>query len=155
MARHRSLAELLREADIPPLWLTLFALASWAIGRLAPLPLPFGRALGGGLIGAGLLLMVAAAAQMALHRTTVIPRRRPAALVTGGVFAFSRNPIYLADALVLTGLDLWWDASLALVLVPLFMVFITRRYIRAEEAWIGATFGADYAAYCARTRRWL
>ncbi len=155
MVRHRSPAELLHEVDIPPLWLVLFALASWAIGRLAPLPLPFGRALGGGLIGAGLLLMVAAAAQMALHRTTVIPRRRPAALVTGGVFALSRNPIYLADAIVLAGLDLWWGASLALPLVPVFMAFIARRFIRAEEAWIGAAFGADYRAYCARTRRWL
>lgn len=155
MARHRSSADLLREADIPPLWLALFALASWAIGRLVPLPLPFGRALGGGLIGAAVVLMGLAAAQMAVHRTTVIPRRRPAALVTGGVFALSRNPIYLADAILLAGLDLWWGASLALVLVPVFMGFITRRYIRAEEAWIGAAFGADYAAYCARTRRWL
>ncbi|RLL65152.1 isoprenylcysteine carboxylmethyltransferase family protein [Sinirhodobacter hankyongi] len=145
----------MREADIPPLWLALFALASWAIGRLVPLPLPFGRALGGGLIGAAVVLMGLAAAQMAVHRTTVIPRRRPAALVTGGVFALSRNPIYLADAILLAGLDLWWGASLALVLVPVFMAFITRRYIRAEEAWIGAAFGADYAAYCARTRRWL
>lgn len=155
MARHRSSADLLREADIPPLWLALFALASWGIGRLVPLPLPFGRALGGGLIGAAVVLMGLAAAQMAVHRTTVIPRRRPAALVTGGVFALSRNPIYLADAILLAGLDLWWGASLALVLVPVFMAFITRRYIRAEEAWIGAAFGADYAAYCARTRRWL
>lgn len=155
MARHRSLAELLREADIPPLWLALFALASWAIGRLVPLPLPFGRALGGGLIGVAVVLMGLAAVQMAAHRTTVIPRRRPAALVTGGVFALSRNPIYLADALLLAGFDLWWGAGLALVLVPVFMAFITRRYIRAEEAWIGAAFGADYAAYCDRTRRWL
>lgn len=155
MARHRSSADLLREADIPPLWLALFALASWGIGRLVPLPLPFGRALGGGLIGAAVVLMGLAAAQMAVHRTTVIPRRRPAALVTGGVFALSRNPIYLADAILLAGLDLWWGASLALVLVPVFMAFITRRYIRAEEAWIGAAFGADYAAYRARTRRWL
>lgn len=155
MVRHRSAAALLREADIPPLWLALFALASWAIGRLVPLPLPFGRGLGAGLMGAGLVLMGAAAAQMARHRTTVIPRRQPVALVTGGVFALSRNPIYLADALLLAGLDLFWGASLALLLVPLFMIFITRRYIRAEEAWIGAAFGADYAAYCARTRRWL
>jgi len=155
MARHRSPAALLREGDIPPLWLSLFALASWGIGRLLPLPLPFGRGVGAVLIAAALLLMVGAAAQMALRHTTVIPRRRPAALVTGGVFALSRNPIYLADAILLTGLDLWWGASLALPLVPLFMIFITRRYIRAEEAWIGAAFGADYAAYCARTRRWL
>lgn len=155
MARHRSSADLLREADIPPLWLALFALASWAIGRLVPLPLPFGRALGGGLIGAAVVLMGLAAAQMAVHRTTVIPRRRPAALVTGGVFALSRNPIYLADALVLSGLLILWQGVLALPLVPAFMALITRRFILGEEARIAAHFGADYAAYCSRTRRWL
>lgn len=155
MARRRSPAELLHEADIPPLWLALFALASWAIGRLLPLPLLFGRAAGAVLIGAALGLMALATLQMALHHTTVIPRRQPAALVTGGVFALSRNPIYLADAIVLAGLDLWWGASLALPLVPVFMAFIAHRFIRAEEAWIGAAFGADYKAYCARTRRWL
>jgi hypothetical protein len=59
----------------------------------------------------------ARAAQMTLARTTVIPRRNPSALVTGGLFAWSRNPIYLADAIILTGAILWLDAVLALPLV--------------------------------------
>ncbi|MBW6507429.1 MAG: DUF1295 domain-containing protein, partial [Rhodobacteraceae bacterium] len=120
-----------------------------------PLALPYGGWVGGGLVLAGLVLMAAAAAQMVALRTTFIPRRDPQALVTGGVFALSRNPIYLADALVLTGLIIWWQAFWALPLVPAFMAFIARRFIRGEEARIAARFGADWQAYAARTRRWL
>jgi len=145
----------LREIDIPPLWLAIFASAGWAIGQLVPVSVPYGRVIGMGLVGVGLLLMCLAAAQMVLRHTTFIPRRDPAALVTGGIFALSRNPIYLGDAIALTGLLLVWNAVLGLWLVPLFMVFITRRYILGEEAMIGAHFGADYDAYRARTRRWL
>ena len=147
--------EMLREIEIPPLWLAIFALAGWGIGQILPVALPFGRELGPGLVAIGLALMGAAAAQMVARHTSFIPRRDPQALVTSGVFALSRNPIYLGDAFVLAGLLLIWQAALGLWLVPAFMAFITRRYIRAEEAMIGAHFGPAYAAYRARTRRWL
>lgn len=146
---------MLRELDIPPLWLVIFAALGWALGALAPLPLPLGREIGWSLAGLGVALMLTAAAQMVLMRTSFIPRRDPEALVTSGVFALSRNPIYLGDTLLLAGLMLLWEAPLGLPLVPAFMAFITRRYILAEEARIAARFGPAYGAYCARTRRWL
>lgn len=146
---------MLRALDLPPLWLVLFAALGWGLGRAAPLAVPLGHEIGWMLAGLGVALMGTAAAQMVLRRTTFIPRRDPDALVTSGVFALSRNPIYLGDALLLTGLMLLWDAPLGLPLVPAFMAFITRRYILAEEARIAARFGPAYAAYCARTRRWL
>lgn len=149
------LKEALGQIDIPPAWLALFAAAGWAVGRLAPLDLPYGRGFGLGLVALALLLMGLAAGQMVLARTSFIPRRRPERLVTWGVFALSRNPIYLADAILLSGLLLSWNAVLAAPLVPAFMAFITRRFIRGEEVWIGAAYGADYAAYRARVRRWL
>lgn len=146
---------MLKEIDIPPLWLALFAALGWGVGQLAPLHLPFAREVGAGLVALAAALMALAVAQMVLRRTTFIPRRDPAALVTSGAFALSRNPIYLADAMLLSGLLLIWGALLALPLVPAFMVFITRRYILGEEARIGAHFGADYTAYRAKVRRWL
>jgi Putative protein-S-isoprenylcysteine methyltransferase len=77
--------------------------------------------LGGLLVGAGLVLMLLAVAEMRRRKTTVIPHLEADALVTTGVFSRSRNPIYLGDALVLAGLALRWDAPVALLLVPLFM----------------------------------
>ena len=44
---------------------------------------------------------------------------------------------------------------LALPLVPLFMVWITRRYILDEEARLRAAFGPDYEAWAARVPRWI
>ncbi|MFC2968625.1 methyltransferase family protein [Acidimangrovimonas pyrenivorans] len=143
--------------EIPPLWLLLFLALAWGIGQWLPLPLfgVAGRWLGGALVAAGVALMGLAAAQMVLLRTTFIPRRDPSALVTGGIFRLSRNPIYLGDALVLTGAILWWDAPAALPLVPIFMALIQHRFIRGEEARLRAHFGDAFEAWAARTRRWL
>ena len=141
--------------DLPPVWLAVFAGLGWAAGRLVPVSLPYGGWVGGGLVLAGLVLMAVAVAQMVGLRTTFIPRRDPQALVTQGVFALSRNPIYLADALVLCGLIIGWQAVWALPLVPAFMAFIARRFIRGEEARIAARFGAEWLAYAVRTRRWF
>ncbi|WP_420343718.1 methyltransferase family protein [Paenirhodobacter sp.] len=146
---------LLREIDIPPLWLIVFGLAGWGLVRLWALPVPLLRPVGLALMAAGIGLMLAAVAQMAWHRTTAIPRRAPRQLVTGGLFALSRNPIYLGDAIALTGWLLWIDGVWTLPLVPAFMAFLLQRYIRAEEAVLAAAFPQEFAAWRLRTRRWL
>lgn len=143
--------------DIPPVWLALFLGLGWAIARLLPVDVfggP-GRVAGALLVLGGLGLMAAAVLQMARHRTTVIPHRQPAALVTDGIFRLSRNPIYLGDALILAGAMLWWRSSLGLLLVPVFMALIQRRFILAEETRLAAAFGTAFAAWSTRTRRWI
>lgn len=147
----------MRDLEIPPLWLLLFLSLAWGIGQVVPLHflgLP-GRWIGGLLIAAGLLLMFVAVAQMMLGRTTFIPRRDPSALMTGGIFALSRNPIYLGDALVLTGAALWWDTPLSLLLVPAFMSLIKKRFILGEEERLKARFGTAFTDWAARVRRWI
>ncbi|WCR07568.1 methyltransferase family protein [Paracoccus fistulariae] len=88
-------------------------------------------------------------------RTSISPYGQPTALITGGPFRLSRNPIYLADAMVLAGLCLAAQAPYALILLPLFIRLITTRFIRREEARLAETFPQDFAAYRRRTRRWL
>lgn len=144
-----------REIDFPPVWLAAFAVLGGVIGRLVPVPTPVNDVLGAVLVCAGLTLMVLAAAQMILARTSLIPRRDPSALVRGGVFRFSRNPIYLADAILLAGLYIAWDALIALPLVAVFAVVIQKRFILEEEARLSRRFGDDYLDYAARVRRWF
>ena len=67
----------------------------------------------------------------------------------------TRNPIYVAMALMLAGWALWSGSVLGLVLVPLFQRIITRRFILGEEQRLRAAFGQRAEAYIARTRRWL
>ena len=137
----------------PPSWLGLFALAAWIAGRLSPVA-TWPRA-GGTLVALGLALMAAATLTMMRTGATVDPTRKPTALVTNGVFRWSRNPIYLADAVVLLGLCLIWQPLAALVLVPGFVLVITRSFIRREEAWLRARDPAGFARWAARTRRRL
>lgn len=146
----------LRDIDIPPSWLALHIGAAWVLSLVSP-PVfaAWGAVLGPGLVALGALVMVVAALQMIRLRTTVIPRRNPSALVTTGLFAWSRNPIYLADVLILLGAILWLDVALGLPLVASFISLIQARFIRDEEARLTETFGPEFDLWAARTRRWV
>lgn len=145
--------------DIPPVWLLLALIITWWIGQLQPAGLAYGGPvtdlLGGLMVGGGIVLILLAAVEMRRKRTTIVPHMEADHLVTTGIFARSRNPIYLGDALVLAGLALRWDAPLALLLVPLFMGTITQRFIIPEENRLRVKFRADFARYCQKTRRWV
>lgn len=81
-----------------------------------------------------------------------IPAEKDTALVTGGVYAHSRNPAFLGFDLVYLGLLLWFFNWLHLAFA-LFAVLMLHLQILQEEAWLGETFGAAYQSYRARTRR--
>lgn len=144
-----------REVDFPPVWLAGFAALGGICAWVFPVTLPYGRIVGGGLVIVALILMASAVVQMMFARTTVIPGRDPARMVTTGLFRLSRNPIYLADALLLSGLYLYWGALVAMPLVALFMQVLTKRFIVPEEARLRQIFGAEFNAYKNRTRRWI
>jgi protein-S-isoprenylcysteine O-methyltransferase Ste14 len=150
------LRHVLAVIDLPPVWLALHVAVAWVLSLVSP-PVfgSFGSLAGFWLIGLGILVTLLAAAQMALARTTVIPRRTPASLVTSGLFAVSRNPIYLSDLLILLGAILWLDAVLALPLLPGLAWLIQTRFILDEEARLAASFGAEFDLWAARTRRWI
>ncbi len=147
---------LMRQWESPPTWALLFAALAWAQSRWLPLidlgwP---GTVAGLALVFAGVALLALSARQFRRHRTTILPRETPQAMITSGVYAISRNPIYLADAMILAGLALIWDAA-SLLLVPVFVAVLTRRFILGEEAGMLARFGAGFTAYAARVRRWI
>lgn len=151
---------MMRWIDIPPVWLAVFAALGWGVSQWRPFGLGFGGAaivdlLAGVLIGGGVILIVLAAMEMRRHLTTIIPHQDADKLVQSGIFKRSRNPIYLGDALILTGLILWWDAALALILVPVFVWVIERRFVIPEEYRLRRKFRAEFARYCEKTRRWL
>lgn len=143
----------LRMIDLPPVWLAAFLACSWTMARLWPMPGL--RATGLAIAAFGLVLVVVAVLQMRVAQTTVMPRGAAQVLVTRGLFARVRNPIYLGDALILAGLSLYWGALAGLLLVAVFVVLINRRFIGPEEVALRGKFGQSFEDYCARTRRWL
>lgn len=143
-------------ADYPPVWLAGFGLAGWLAGKLAPHGPDWIASPGRALIVAGVLLMAWAAWTMHRARTTLDPHGHPSSLVTSGPFRLSRNPIYLADALILAGLCLAFRAPLAAPpLVAGFAAVISARFIRPEERRLAQAFPDAFQAYRRRTRRWL
>lgn len=149
---------MLREFDIPPLWLGIFIAIAWALDALFPgwaTGWAWLRPLGYALVGLGLAVMGLAVIEFLRNHTTFVPRRVPTAFLRHGIYRLSRNPIYLGDALVLTGLILVWDVLPALVLVPVFMALIARRYITGEEAGLEAKFGPEFTEWKKTVRRWL
>ena len=148
---------MLRYLDYPPIWLLSALGLVWVETEFAPHILAGNgvRMAGNALIMMAIVLIVAATAGFVQARSTIIPHKMPRKLITGGIFRLSRNPIYLADVLLLVGFSLRWGAVSGLALAPVLAWVLHRRFILGEEARLRAAFGAAADAYFARTRRWL
>lgn len=145
--------------DIPPVWLAGAALLAWLQAQHFPAGLslahPVTQLLGGLLVGAGLVLIALAVWELYRNRTTVIPHQTPDQLVQSGIFSRSRNPIYLGDLLVLSGLILNFDAVLSLPLIPIFLLVIEKRFVLPEEDRMRRKYRMDFARYERKVRRWV
>ena len=143
--------------DSPPVWTILMMAVAWVQVAVTG---PVLRGTGVSLIGwvfvaAGIALTVAAAREFQREKTTILPHGQPVAIITTGVYAYTRNPIYLADALVITGFCLITGAWSVVVLVPLFVRVITRRFIEPEEGKLSARFREEFNAYARSVPRWI
>ena len=145
--------------DIPQVWFLGAIVLTWILSAVRPFGLSLDfvvlEFIGGLLVGGGIIVMLLAVAEMRKRQTTVIPRQEAETLVTSGIFKRSRNPIYLGDAMILTGIALFRDAPFALVLVPIFIWTIEKRFIEGEENMLRRKFSADFARYEQKTRRWV
>lgn len=145
----------------PPVLLAIIIAAALASDRwLVPLPVPFAElsaiaAMGWLLLAGGMAVMVWAALAFRSHNTTIRPDRAATTLITSGPYAFSRNPLYLGEAMALLGAALVFNRmSLALAAVA-FVPAVTTLAIHPEERHLERQFADDYRSYAARVRRWL
>lgn len=146
---------------IPPLLqATIFWLISWALAVLVPqalIPLGWLSLVAIGLLVIGLVILLAALFDFSRNETTVNPLEPEQAetLVVSGLFRFTRNPMYLGMALVLSAWALYLANALAIIGPALFVASITVLQIKLEEEALGKIFGQDYVEYRKRVRRWL
>jgi protein-S-isoprenylcysteine O-methyltransferase Ste14 len=143
---------------MPTLWLLVAIVVQAALQFLLPLPrvipVPW-NLLGAIPVALGVILNLVA--DRAFHEagTTVKPFEESSALLTGGVFRITRNPMYLGFALILLGIALLLTSLWPLLVVVGFAVLMDRAYIRVEERMLAARFGDGWQRYRSKTRRWL
>ncbi|MBI2402747.1 MAG: isoprenylcysteine carboxylmethyltransferase family protein [Gemmatimonadetes bacterium] len=103
----------------------------------------------------GILLVLWAARLFGHAGTPIKPSQEASALVVRGPYRLTRNPMYVGMVGVLFGIAELLGSLSPLLVIPLFVALMDARFIRAEEAALGRIFGAKYADYKARVRRWL
>jgi len=103
------------------------------------------------------VLALAAMGTLWHARTTINPLDpgKATRLSTGGVFRFSRNPIYLSLLFLLVAYAIRLDSPLVWAAPVVFIAYVTRFQIQPEERILRQKFGEAYANYQARTRRWI
>jgi protein-S-isoprenylcysteine O-methyltransferase Ste14 len=145
----------------PPILYVAAVIVAIVLGVAYPLPW-IGEPLAGLLFAVGWILAVAAigifaAAVRTLSRarTTVMPTRASEHLVISGPFAFTRNPIYLANTTLVIAIGLIVGSVWFPVLAVVAAIATTQLAIKGEERHLAARFGKKYRDYAARVRRWL
>lgn len=149
------------ELKIPPLvvWLVVALVmlgVTWAVPQVS-FALPGRLALALALAAAGAALAFAGVVAFRAQRTTVNPLDPGAStsVVSGGVYRWSRNPMYLGFLLALAGWAAFLSNAIAILLLPVFAGYMTRFQIVPEERILLAKFGAGYEQYRSRVRRWI
>jgi protein-S-isoprenylcysteine O-methyltransferase Ste14 len=126
---------------------------------VAPLELPALWRMGAALTlaAAGLGFDLAGLFYFVRARTTINPLKpaSTSSLVSSGVYRFTRNPMYLGMLLVLLAWAAFLSSVAALLVAPLFVLYINRFQIIPEERILASKFGAEFAAYKKKVRRWL
>ena len=147
----------------PPVVALCLALLMWLVASAVPVAPPFDLPIGLraslavalAVIGQG--IGIAGIVSFRRARTTINPMKPAAAsaLVRSGVFRFTRNPMYLGLLLTLVGWAVWLWSPAALLLLPVFVLYIDRFQIGPEERVLTKLFGAEFAGYRTSVRKWL
>jgi protein-S-isoprenylcysteine O-methyltransferase Ste14 len=143
---------------VPPLYMLLALLAMVGLHVALPLarivipPLSYV-----GLVPLFFGIVITSSAARAFSRagTPIRPFERSTKLVTGGLYRYTRNPMYLGLTLILAGTWLLLGTASALLPIAVFIWIIQEGFIRGEERFLDEIFGEEYRGYKNRVRRWI
>ncbi len=142
----------------PPIAFACSLLSGLVLDRIWPLALSSSgvRESAGLLLGAGSIALFARSVAEFRKFGTPVPSSQPStSVVRTGPYRFSRNPIYLAFAVLQLGIGLWaGNGWLLLLLIPT-LALVSRGVIDCEERYLSEKFGEDYLRYRRSVRRWL
>ena len=129
---------------------------NWVMNFVLPFSLPHGLGwLGLILLGAAFIITAWSKNLFEAAGTNVPPNKPATAIVTTGIYQYTRNPMYLSFMLGVAALAFLGQLPyMLLALLPLYY-FLDQRVIVPEETYLTEKFGTEYTAYTSRVRRWI
>ena len=144
----------------PPLLVVGCIVIGFIAGHFQALPLLPSRSVWEIVLGS--ILVIVAVAVIASARRTFIargthvnPYRPTTAVVTTGIYRFTRNPIYISFLLVLLAFGFLTNSLWFVLTTPLLFLLLHFGVVRREETYLLGKFGEPYRQYCGRVRRWI
>lgn len=144
----------------PPIVYAGIFMLSILLQRLVPLPTPFFHKRAATIAGilaivTGIFFNLPAIRQFVKTKNTLVTVKPANSLQTTGIYALTRNQMYVSLLLFYTGLGCivgnWWT----MILLPLLVFCVSRFVIRREENYLTRAFGTLYTEYRSRVRRWI
>ena len=144
----------------PPLFYVLIFIASVFVQKRIPIPdtlfhLMILKFVGVVFLIIALFFLVRSLRQFFLTKNTLILIKPASSLQTTGIYAITRNPMYVGLAIVYLGITCfignWWN----IILFPILFLLVQEYIIKREEKYLELEFGQGYDDYRRKVRRWL
>lgn len=142
----------------PPFIAFVIIFAGFAAGLIYPLRFIHGDARyisGGALLLLSAVIVSLAFSKMKGAGTNVDVRKPATTVVTGGIYSYTRNPMYVSLVIFLAAVSVLLNNLWILIFIPFFVFIMQRGVIEREELYLEEKFGADYTDYKKRVRRWV
>lgn len=149
------------ELKVPPLLVfVIIAILMWLTSAITPvlyLASTFQYILVSALLFVGIFFAIAGVVSFRYANTTVNPTQpnNASSLVTTGIYRRTRNPMYVGIAFVLLAWSCILLSPFSVVGVPMFIWYMNKYQIKAEEAALIKIFGDEYTHFKSNTKRWL
>ncbi|HNV28967.1 MAG TPA: isoprenylcysteine carboxylmethyltransferase family protein [Cyclobacteriaceae bacterium] len=144
----------------PPLFYVLLFLLSIYFQSQIPLPLLFLEANVATIVGVvfifvGITFLLPALLKFLKTKNTLITIKPANSLQTSGIYAISRNPMYLSLLTLYIGIAFFKGNLWTFIFIPIVIVTITYLVILKEERYLSRAFGQEYNQYRKKVRRWI
>jgi len=142
----------------PPIVFLVFMLLAYGFHYLRPMvigDIPNLLTIGAFVTILGFVIIFIATHSFKLAQTNIEPWKPTVRIISSGIFAYSRNPIYVAFCIITLGIGLilnsfWVTFSLIPSIVVIFFIAIKK-----EELYLESKFGQEYLSYKENVRRWF
>lgn len=142
----------------PPFIVLVIILAGFAAGLIKSLHFIYGPAryaTGAALMALSLIIVLWAFFKFRKAGTNVDVRKPSTKIVTDGLYAYSRNPIYLGLVIFLVAVSVLLNNLWIMIFIPVFVIIMRKGVIEREELYLEEKFGQEYIDYKKRVRRWI